>query len=187
MMLLKTIILDIVYLYICLLILRSLLYYSGMNRTEPAARLTILLSQPLLRPIQPFFPCIKGFETVSLFMAYLLTWATQIFYLFFVINHQFSFNLLLASKIFAIIYWISSILTVYCIVILISIILRIFAPLSPASGHIEKITAPLRQPFHMLKLGLFDFSILPFFFVAQWLTVWGLPELSRITRVIIGM
>ena len=184
MMLFKTIILDIVQIYIGLLILRSLLYYSGMNRTEPAARLAILLSQPLLRPIQPVFPCIKGFETVSLFMAYLLTWAMQIFYLFFVANHQFSFILLLASIIFAVLSWISCILSVYCIVILISIILRIFAPHSPSSTYIAKIIAPLRQPFHILKLGYFDFSILPFFLLAQWTIVWGLPELNRIIRLI---
>ena len=181
----NSIVLDIIQLYACLLILRSLLYYSGMNKTEPAAKLTIRLSQPLLRPIQRFFPCIKGFETVSLFMAFLLIWAIRITHLLLIAGHQFSLKILSASLISAIFSWVNSILTIYCIVIVISIILSFFAPYAPTLKYIEKILAPVRQPFHMLKLGRLDFSILPFFLMAQWSCSWGLPQLSHITTNLI--
>ncbi len=180
MIFLKTIFLNIIQLYAYLLILRSLLYYSGMDKTQPAAKFAVYVSQPLLRPIQPFFPCLKGFETVSLFVSFILVWFLQIVHLFFISGHLFTFMLIPTSIISAFFYWISSIFSVYCMVIVVWIILSFFAPYSPALKHIEKILAPLRKPFYMLKLGRFDFSILPFFLMAQWASTWGLPQLNQI-------
>ena len=154
--------------YGIVLILRSLLYFAKMEYSHPIAGLCIRLTQFMVRPIQKHFPCVLGFETVSLFLALIFACASKMVLLFWTASIMTApWQTVLLGLLLSVFVWLKYVCYVYVGLILVTIVFRLFEPNASALIYLDRIMAPFVRPFKKLKLGLFDFSILPLFFAAQ--------------------
>ena len=163
----KILLVAVVQIYSFVFILRSLLYFSKMERFHPIARVCIQLTQPLVRPIQKYFPCLLGFETVSLFLALVFSWISETMSLLWFTPSVFSWQIMLLGGLLSVFVWLKHIFYVYVALIFVMIILRLFEPNAAAVFYIDRILAPFTRPFKKLRIGLFDFSILPLYLFTQ--------------------
>ncbi len=159
---------SVLQIYSIILILRSLLYFAKMEYFHPIAGLCIRLTQLMVRPIQKHFPCVLGFETVSLFLALLFSCASEMLILFGTVSISVApWQIVLLGLFLSVFVWLKYVCYVYVGLILVTIVFRLFEPNASALMYLDRIMAPFVKPFKKLKLGLFDFSILPLFLLAQ--------------------
>lgn len=165
--LLKMLIINAIQIYAGIFILRSFLYFSKMPSSHSIAALCIRLTQPLIKPIQQYFPCKFGFETASLFIAFLLAGIDIFMCTIWLTKLRFSSPVFVANMMMIVFVWLKYICYVYFGLIIVNIILKLFEPNGTTGFYIDKILAPFTKPFRRLRIGMIDFSILPLFMLTQ--------------------
>ncbi|WP_434778779.1 YggT family protein [Neisseria sp. Ec49-e6-T10] len=166
------------FIFVCLV--RSLLFFAGVPRAHPLVHFCMLLTQKLVRPFQKILPCVKGFETASLMLALLAACIWSVINLLWFQKVAANVTTIGMAILLGLVLWIQSILLTYIGVFIVMVILRLAAPEALLLPNLERICAPLMRPFKMLRIGMFDFSFLPFFICAQVVISTVLPYLTRL-------